>query len=876
MRNKLSKSGLSPGQVIGAQPTSGKQAANNIKDYVFREQLVAKAAKAEAKGINTVNDALTTQGYKTKINTVLSNDFRRGMTDAGQGLTKQTDAIKQAGLQSRKFRYEWLGVMFAGQAIKKQFSGIIQESKKYTKAIKETNREMGKALDDSAIWTEYLKLTKGGMKALGGEGTAIVVIIADILSVVGQGMLAFFSFKMAITSLRGGISELNLRIQGNTEKQRMNRIATEIATRSKVKQAAVTAYDTKEIKQNTIAIAANAAANKGRLSFTAMSKGPRSKKGGAGLGIIGGKLGGITAIAGLATSMIGMSGAAGDASESLINVGNALFFVGSALSIVQMIGSTAGIAAGLTAVGAAAGGAAAGLGALAIAAAPIIAVILAIAAVVAILWTFKDQIAQAFNWGADLVTNFINGIINGAGKVWDALMQVMDDIGKAIGFDNAANDRMAANWGTDMMENFGKGANKGAVHAMDKSKKTTFNSIKTMGNWFSWLGKQVGAMWGVNAKGAKSSFSYLNALMQGGGFQFPLLEPPSMEPVLDDLRDAGTVFLENFPFVELSTGIGGAIGAAFDAFDFTGASSEFASSLTTRLGEINWKSHLAPMGIAAGTVISDKDWTGVFGNSNWGQAIEKVFNDSDWANIFSTVAEALSAALGTPEFLSLITKLIETVGVAMDGVDWTTHFTKAGEAFGQAILDMPWPDIMTTAADALKLAIEEIDVNSWKIALDNISYALGKVISGISPNAWASMFVNMALGLIGMITGALQSAWDYFWGGLSDVAQTAARGMGWYKQGGIVPGTGPQQAVVHGGEMILPAGITRSLLGVLGGANVPGVGTQLYSSKTNKDSSTGGNNISVSLSDVNVASSFDVNSMMDEIERRLKARALAY
>jgi hypothetical protein len=349
---------------------------------------------------------------------------------------------------------------------------------------------------------------------------------------------------------------------------------------------------------------------------------------------------------------------------------------------------------------------------------------------------------------------------------------------------------------------------------------------------------------------------------------------PSLDEFIDDLGDAGTVFAEEFPWEKISAGVIGAWGAALDAFDFTGVSREFAASFTTSLANIKWEGHLKPMGDAAGKVIEDKDWTGVFGNSKMGKAIEDVFNDAKWSDIFSTVATALSEALGTPEFRELISKLIIAVGKALDDVNWTEKFTKAGEYFGAAIKAMPWDEIFDEVSQALKDAIAEIDVDSWEDALANLGAAMGKVIENIPKSTWVKTFETMgsAFGI------AIENAWNDFAAWLDpfneDRYYTDSEGRRhYYKKGGLVPNTGP--AFLHAGEMVLPADITRGLMGLLGGVTAPGVGRVILPAR-GEQAAAGANNAYVTISDVNVASSYDVHSMMDEIERRLKARALAY
>ena len=75
---------------------------------------------------------------------------------------------------------------------------------------------------------------------------------------------------------------------------------------------------------------------------------------------------------------------------------------------------------------------------------------------------FLDFIADAFEWGKDLILNFKDGILDVASAPVDAAQDVIDGVTDAIGFDVRANDRMAERWGTDLLTHFSVGMERGA------------------------------------------------------------------------------------------------------------------------------------------------------------------------------------------------------------------------------------------------------------------------------------------------------------------------------------------------------------------------------------------------------------------------------
>lgn len=71
--------------------------------------------------------------------------------------------------------------------------------------------------------------------------------------------------------------------------------------------------------------------------------------------------------------------------------------------------------------------------------------------------SLRDLVADAFQSGADFVSEFIDGIQSELPSLDDILDGIRDRLTEAIGFDIRANDRMAQRWGQDAVMEFGAG-----------------------------------------------------------------------------------------------------------------------------------------------------------------------------------------------------------------------------------------------------------------------------------------------------------------------------------------------------------------------------------------------------------------------------------
>jgi len=70
---------------------------------------------------------------------------------------------------------------------------------------------------------------------------------------------------------------------------------------------------------------------------------------------------------------------------------------------------------------------------------------------------FGDLVKSALRWGADIITNYIDGIRSKFQAFYDAVNSLRSYLESALSFDIAANDRMAQRWGSDFMMHFSAG-----------------------------------------------------------------------------------------------------------------------------------------------------------------------------------------------------------------------------------------------------------------------------------------------------------------------------------------------------------------------------------------------------------------------------------
>jgi hypothetical protein len=73
----------------------------------------------------------------------------------------------------------------------------------------------------------------------------------------------------------------------------------------------------------------------------------------------------------------------------------------------------------------------------------------------------------------------------------------------------------------------------------------------------------------------------------------------------------------------------------------------------------------------------------------------------------------------------------------------------------------------------------------------------------------ANLVINLTSGASSAVSNAVSSGGSWLSGLLSGAGSAiggALKGIGIYENGGVVPGSGAQLAVVHGGETVTPAG----------------------------------------------------------------------
>lgn len=74
---------------------------------------------------------------------------------------------------------------------------------------------------------------------------------------------------------------------------------------------------------------------------------------------------------------------------------------------------------------------------------------------------FKSLIGQASGWGADLMTEFADGIVSALDAPVQAAQEALSGVTDLISFDMRENDQMAQRWGEDLLTEFSVGMERG-------------------------------------------------------------------------------------------------------------------------------------------------------------------------------------------------------------------------------------------------------------------------------------------------------------------------------------------------------------------------------------------------------------------------------
>ena len=176
-----------------------------------------------------LNEALKITGLSLRK----FNDFARinfmqnkegvGMMDKLTGQTMSYGiAVKQATLQGRRFKFEWLSIMFAGMALDRAFGGLVRTQMQV----------WGVSEGLASMWTVVMapimdKITpllwklidafmnmSPEMQTAMGAGILFLGALGMIFTVVGQVMLAFMGFK--ILGIGGIFTKIGGAVKGLT------------------------------------------------------------------------------------------------------------------------------------------------------------------------------------------------------------------------------------------------------------------------------------------------------------------------------------------------------------------------------------------------------------------------------------------------------------------------------------------------------------------------------------------------------------------------------------------------------------------------------------------------------------------------------------
>lgn len=175
------------------------------------QRTIIRTYKPAAQGIQSMGDALQVAGLsQNKFNQYARLNFlqvQKGgvVMDRLTGqITSYGVAVKQAALQSRRFKFEWLSIMFAGMALDRAFGGLVRTQLElfgvtdlmgdaWTVVLLPVMEKIVPLIYDLLEafmdMPEWLKLAMGGFVLFGA-------MLGTILTTVGQVVLALMGFKL--------------------------------------------------------------------------------------------------------------------------------------------------------------------------------------------------------------------------------------------------------------------------------------------------------------------------------------------------------------------------------------------------------------------------------------------------------------------------------------------------------------------------------------------------------------------------------------------------------------------------------------------------------------------------------------------------------
>ncbi len=149
---------------------------------------------------------------------------------------------------------------------------------------------------------------------------------------------------------------------------------------------------------------------------------------------------------------------------------------------------------------------------------------------------------------------------------------------------------------------------------------------------------------------------------------------------------------------------------------------------------------------------------------------KRIASNHDVAVALQTVLQAIGAAL------AIMGNVLITVGKGI------------GQFFTWIVNDTPAVKLLQTAVQALVDVFQTL----WQAA-ENVVGAIQKMLD-LAGSAAKAVGSIPGVGLVGSAVGAVGKVGGGFAGAIAGI----------FQEGGVVPGTGPQLAIVHGGETIVP------------------------------------------------------------------------
>ena len=175
------------------------------------QRTIVTTYKPAVAGFESMEEATSAAGISMNTFTKYANKNFLEVKGGGivmDRLTGQTmsygKAAKDATMQSRRFKFEWLSVMFAGMALDRAFGGIVRSQMElygisglmedmWTVVMMKPMEEITPAIYD--LIDAFMELPDSAQSVIGWS-VLVVGAIGTIMLIVGQFMLAWGGFKL--------------------------------------------------------------------------------------------------------------------------------------------------------------------------------------------------------------------------------------------------------------------------------------------------------------------------------------------------------------------------------------------------------------------------------------------------------------------------------------------------------------------------------------------------------------------------------------------------------------------------------------------------------------------------------------------------------